>query len=435
MMNTITWKAECRSLAFVLLILALIGWYVNLVHWFLLAGSLSYVVWTFYQLRRMHLWLTQTDSLSPPESIGFWGEVFDSIYRRQRQSIEENVRLQAVVNYLQASFASLDDGAVMIDKRGYIEWSNQAASELLGLRYPEDRRQQIANLIRCPEFSRYFEADKYEAALQMVSPHNNIYHLQINIKHFGEGSRLLFARDITETNRLQQMRTDFIANVSHELRTPLTVIKGYLETFAQYGFLDRENAVGECRSKRMIGQMVAQSNRMEMLVNGLMVLARLESVPEVDNLELVMIFPMLSSIREEVLAAVKGARSIRIECDENSQIRGNSFELRSAFNNLVMNAAKYTQTGGEITVRWRQRSKSATLEVADNGEGIESYHIPRLTERFYRVDKSRASETGGAGLGLAIVKHILLRHKAHLTVTSRLGEGSVFCCEFPMPID
>lgn len=416
-----------------MIIFGAIGWRVNLLPWFLLVVSLSYVVWTLYQLHRMHLWSTQAESISPPESIGFWGEVFDSVYRRQRQNAEENDRLQAAVNYLQASFASLDDGAVMIDERGHIEWSNFAASELLGLRYPEDRRQQIGNLIRSPDFSDYFDARDYKVPLLMVSSHNSIYHLQINIKNFGEGSRLLFARDITETSRLQQMRTDFIANVSHELRTPLTVIKGYLETFAQYGFLDRENVSSEGRSKRMIEQMTAQSNRMEMLVNGLMVLARLESVPEVDNLEPVMLLPMLSSIREEVLAAVKGERNIRIECDEDSQVRGNSFELRSAFNNLVMNAAKYTQTGGEITVRWQMSRQSATLEVEDNGEGIDSYHIPRLTERFYRVDKSRASETGGAGLGLAIVKHILLRHKAHLTVTSRPGEGSVFRCEFPLP--
>jgi two-component system phosphate regulon sensor histidine kinase PhoR len=434
-MHTIDWKTECRSLALLLAVSALVGWYVGLLPWFLFVGTLGYVVWTLLQLRRMHLWLNQKENTSPPESIGFWGEVFDSIYRRQRQRDEENERLQAAVHYLQASFASLDDGAVMIDERGNIEWSNQAASELLGLRYPEDRRQQISNLIRSPEFSQYFEANDYTFPLQIVSSHNSLYHLQIMIKHFGEGSRLLFARDITETNRLQQMRTDFIANVSHELRTPLTVIKGYLETFAEYGFSDEKNSVGESRSKRMVAQMVAQSDRMEMLVKGLMVLARLESVPEVANLEPVMLFPMLSSIREEVLTAVTGERIIRIECDENSQIRGNSFELRSAFSNLVMNAAKYTQPGSEIVVRWQVGSRSAALEVEDNGEGIDSYHIPRLTERFYRVDKSRASETGGAGLGLAIVKHILLRHKAHLTVTSSLGEGSVFRCEFSLPVD
>ncbi len=435
-MHNVDWKIECRNLGLILLLAGLVGWAVGLLPWLLFFSSLAYIGWTLFQLQRIQSWLSQKADTYPPESKGLWGDVLDGIYRLQRQGQEERLRLQAAVDYLQDSFASLDDGAVMIDKRGNIEWSNVAAEKLLGLRYPDDQSQQLVNLIRSPEFIRYFEGDEYSNSLLIDSPHNSHYQLQISISYFGRGSRLLFARDVTENNRLQQMRKDFVANVSHELRTPLTVINGYLETLSenignQGNVQSIDITPNELRWRRAVDQMLNQSRRMEGLIKDLIALSKLESISEDGKDRPLEVEPMLQAIREEVLTAFKGKREINLECDSSLRLVGNSDELRSAFANLVMNAAKYSYGDGVITIRWYGDTRHCYLEVEDNGEGIDDIHLPRLTERFYRVDKSRSIETGGTGLGLAIVKHILLRHQAELKIRSTLGEGSTFTCEFP----
>lgn len=427
-MHNYDWKLECRNIGWILLLAGGLGWIMGSVPWLLFIACSAYLGWSVYQLQRIHQWLSVQDPSDPPEAKGLWGDVFDGIYRLQRQGREERVRLQATVDYLQDSFASLDDGAVMLDQQGNIEWSNQAAENLLGLRFHDDTDQQLVNLVRTPEFIRYFESGDYSSSLQMTSPYNTNYELQINITHFGKGSRLLFARDITETNRLQQMRKDFVANVSHELRTPLTVINGYLETLAD----SQSELTGELRWRRAIDQMLNQCHRMEALIKDLIVLSRLESVPDAIDPQPVAIRPLLDAIRDEVTTAVDGYRNISIEADDSLKLLGSSDELHSAFANLVMNAAKYTADNGDISIRWYCDKNNAYLSVEDNGEGIDSYHLPRLTERFYRVDKSRSIETGGTGLGLAIVKHILLHHHAELKITSHVGEGSKFCCVFPL---
>jgi two-component system phosphate regulon sensor histidine kinase PhoR len=221
------------------------------------------------------------------------------------------------------------------------------------------------------------------------------------------------------------MRKEFVANVSHELRTPLTVINGYLET------LNESKTMDELRWRRAISQMLNQSHRMEALIKDLMVLSRLESVSVTNNHVAVDIKPMLVSIKEETLAVFRANLTINIDCDESIRLLGNPDELRSAFTNLIINAAKYTQQDGLISIRWYSDERHAYLEVEDDGEGIDAYHLPRITERFYRVDKSRSVETGGTGLGLAIVKHILLRHQAELKISSEPDNGSTFCCVFP----
>ncbi|WP_101760409.1 phosphate regulon sensor histidine kinase PhoR [Oceanicoccus sp. KOV_DT_Chl] len=428
-MHTVDWKIECRNLLLLLVLAALIGWPFSLLLPAVLLTTLVYIAWTFYQLRRIQKWLDQSIDLAPPESTGLWGEVFDGIYQLQRRAKEEHERLKAAVSYLQDSFASLEDGAVLIDTRGNIEWSNAAAEKFLGLRFPEDTKQQLVNLIRTPDFIRYFDGNDYVQPLLLTSPYNNHFKLLINITYFGQGSRLLFARDVTETDRLQQMRKDFVANVSHELRTPLTVINGYLQTLAD---ADAEQLLSDdLRWRRVIQQMLSQSQRMETLIHDLITLSRLESVPEAQEQPPIFIRPIIEAIREEVLAAVTTERHITIECDDSLQLQGSSDEIHSAFANLIMNAAKYTHDGGHINVRWYRSLQGACLEVVDDGGGIEAHHLHRLTERFYRVDNSRSIETGGTGLGLAIVKHILLRHQAELKISSTVGEGSTFCCLFP----
>ena len=425
-MHNVDWKVEVRHLAFIFSIAAIIGLITDTLAWSLWLGSLVYIAWSVFQLNRVQLWLIRKDGSEPPEAAGLWGNVLDGIYHSQRQSREERLRLQATVDYLQDSFTSLVEAAVMIDRNGDIEWSNTSAVKLLGLRFPDDTGQQLINLIRSPEFIRYFEGQEYQQPLEMLSPVSNDVHLQVQITFFGKGSRLLFARDITHTHRLQEMRKDFVGNVSHELRTPLTVITGYLENLA-------DSPLGaDKRWRRAIDQMLAQSTRMENLVKDLIALTRLEAVPEVVEQNRIEVCPLLNMIREEVISVAIGQRDVSIDCDNSLSLIGHGEELRSAFTNLMMNAAKYTNEGDRIEVRWYAEGEYAYLSVKDNGVGIEPQHLPRLTERFYRVDKSRTSETGGTGLGLAIVKHILLHHQGELRIESELGKGSTFTCVFPL---
>lgn len=425
-MHNTDWKIELKHLFVILLCMSIPGWIFNAQSQFLLLGCLLYIAWTLFQLNRVQHWLSIETDQDPPESRGLWGDVYDGIYRLQREGRQERDRLQASVDYLQDSFASLDDAAVMIDKRGHIEWSNNAAERLLGLKYPSDKGGLLVNLIRAPEFIQYFETKDYLNPLDMVSPHHSELALQIHLTLFGKGSRLLFARDVTHTHRLEEMRKDFVANVSHELRTPLTVINGYLETLADYDYVEH------AQLKKAIQQMLGQSRRMETLIKDLILLSRLESVPEPLAEKQIDLESMLEMIREEVIAARKGKGLVTVNCDPDLPLYGHSEELYSAFANLVMNAAKYADEDGEIVIRWHKDGHHARLDVTDTGVGIEAHHLSRLTERFYRVDNSRSIDTGGTGLGLAIVKHVLLRHHAELKIESQLGEGSTFSCIFPL---
>lgn len=421
-------KPELIRLALWLLLALVIGWPLGVAGWALALVALAYCGYYSYHLWRLLRWLRleADDAKEPPEAKGVWGDIYDQIYHWQRRNRTARERLSAQINYIQESFMSLPYGVVMLDPDANIEWCNVAAEQLFGLRQPEDQGQQLLNLVRDPSFVEYFEAEQYKRPLEFESPYNRRIYLQVHVSFFGQRSRLLFARDITQTRKLEQMRKDFVANVSHELRTPLTVINGYLETFA-------DSLEGTSpRWKRAVEQMLAQSKRMQNLVNDLILLSRLETVPQDSQQDRLELLPMLKAIREEALASVTTSREITIECDETLSLVGHRDELRSAFANIIYNAAKYTEPGGSIQIRWFADSDGAYLQVEDDGIGIEAEHIPRLTERFYRVDNSRSIETGGTGLGLAIVKHVLLRHQAKLEVTSTPGKGTCFTCVFPL---
>lgn len=425
-MLTNDWKSELYRLLLWLGAALVVGWLLDLIPWALALAACGFCARSIYHLHVLQRWLSQSDSSEPPEAGGLWGEVMDSLYRLQQKDRRERVRLRALISYLRESFMSLPYGAVMIDPDGNIEWSNKAAESLLGLRFPEDTGQQILNLVRVPEFVAYFEGEDYSRPLELVSPYRGNSYLQFHITFFGKRSRLLFVRDITQTYRLEQMRKDFVANVSHELRTPLTVINGYLETFSD------SVGGGNPRWRRALDQMLAQSRRMQTLINDLLLLSRLETLPQASEQETIAVRPLLEMIREEALASVSSKREITIECDDTLALVGDRTELHSAFANIVFNAAKYTDEGGKINLRWYADREHAFLQVEDNGIGIEAEHIPRLTERFYRVDKSRSIDTGGTGLGLAIVKHVLIRHDGQLNVVSKPGAGSCFTCLFPL---
>ncbi|MCZ4320560.1 phosphate regulon sensor histidine kinase PhoR [Pseudomonas anguilliseptica] len=395
--------------------------------WTLLLGLAGYLGWHLQQLLRLHKWLrTRQGDEAPPDGYGLWGEVFDSIYHLQRRDQKVRGRLQAVIDRVQESTAALKDAVVMLDRDGNLEWWNIAAEKLLGLKTPQDSGQQITNLVRDPRFIEYFENHNYNEPLELPSPVSDRLRLQFHITQYGNREHLMLVRDITRLYQLEQMRKDFVANVSHELRTPLTVIAGYLETL-----LDNVEDVNP-RWLRALQQMQQQGGRMQNLLNDLLLLAKLEATDYPSDNQPVAVDLLLLSIKNDA-QALSGERHHRIslEADPHLKLKGSETELRSAFSNLVFNAVKYTPDEGSIQIRWWGDEQGAHLSVQDSGLGIEAKHLPRLTERFYRVDSSRASNTGGTGLGLAIVKHVLLRHRARLDIVSNLGKGSTFTCHFP----
>jgi len=405
----------------------LIGLVTGYYGWSLAAGVALYLGWTLKQLLRLHDWLRnhQPDE-APPDGYGLWGEVFDSIYHLQRRDQRVRGRLQAVIDRVQESTAALKDAVVMLDSEGNLEWWNRAAETLLGLKTPQDSGQPVTNLVRHPRFKEYFEQDNYAEPLDIPSPVNDHLRIQLYITRYGNNEHLMLVRDVTRLHQLEQMRKDFIANVSHELRTPLTVICGYLETL-----LDNVDDVNP-RWKRPLSQMQQQGERMQTLLNDLLLLAKLEATDYPSDNQPVPIDSLLRTIKNDA-QALSGQRNqtITLDVEADVALKGSETELRSAFSNLVFNAVKYTQDGGHIRIRWWSDGSGAHLSVQDSGVGIDSKHLPRLTERFYRVDSSRNASTGGTGLGLAIVKHVLLRHRARLEISSVLGHGSTFTCHFP----
>lgn len=399
--------------------------------WLGLAGILSaYLLWSLRQLLRLLAWLEHNalTPLEPPESHGLWGAIFDGIYRVQKRQKGSHERLKNMVDRIQESTAALAEGIVMADAQGNLEWWNPAAGDLLGLNMPSDRGRLITNLVRDPRFLDYFDSGHYQEAIELASPVSRERQLQITVTVYGTGSRLLFIRDITRINQLETMRKDFVANVSHELRTPLTVISGYLETF-----LDNEPLLESLPKvwPRALQRMQDQAVRMQNLVKDLLLLSRLESATPCEENPIIL-SALLNKIVDDA-RALSGSKGhiITLESAQDICLKGCQSELYSALSNLIFNAVRYTQPGGHIHIKTEITDQGGCIHIEDNGTGIDPVHIPRLTERFYRVDKGRSLESGGTGLGLAIVKHVLLRHKAQLTITSHPGQGSCFSCHFP----
>ena len=416
-----------RHLLLILLACGLLGLISGQYAWALVLGLGAYLLWHIKQLLRLHQWLrTRQPDEAPPEGYGLWGEVFDNIYHLQRRDQRVRGRLQAVIDRVQESTAALRDAVIMLDNEGNLEWWNRAAEQLLGLKTPQDSGQSITNLVRHPRFKEYFEAGNFQEDLELHSPVDDRQRLQMQITRYGNNEHLMFVRDVTRLHQLEQMRKDFIANVSHELRTPLTVIAGYLETL-----LDNVEEVNP-RWLRALQQMQQQGARMQNLLNDLLLLAKLEATDYPSDNQPVAVDLLLLSIKNDA-QALSGNRNHRIslEADASLRLKGSEAELRSAFSNLVFNAVKYSPDESEIRIRWWGDDQGGHFSVADSGIGIEAKHLPRLTERFYRVDSSRSSSTGGTGLGLAIVKHVLLRHRARLDIASVPGKGSTFTCQFP----
>lgn len=416
--------AELKRLAWLMVIAMIIGWLSGALAVCLVLAGVAYIGWLLWQMRRLHIWLARNDEAEhPPETDGLWGDIFDSIYHLQRRHQHEKQELQAVVNRIQETTSALRDGVILLDQRGHLDFWNPAAQRLLGF-HARDQGLSVINFVRHPRFVSYFESGEYSDPLELPSPRFNAKQLQFQITRFGKNERLIVVRDVTRIHNLEQMRQDFVANVSHELRTPLTVINGYLETLADHN--------DKPAWDRPLQQMQQQARRMALLINDLLLLSQLETTDSGVNLKNIALGPMLAVIRSEAMAlGSEKSQQILLECEPDLYLSGNEKELHSAFSNLVINAVKYTPEQGTIAMKLWQDKSRLYFSVTDNGPGIEQKHIPRLTERFYRVDASRNSGTGGTGLGLAIVKHVLLRHDAELKISSEPGKGSVFTCEFP----
>ncbi|MBR9828947.1 MAG: phosphate regulon sensor histidine kinase PhoR [Oceanospirillales bacterium] len=417
-----------HTLLLSLLLFAAVGLIAGTLLGHTLAGlSLGVIVWSLRQVRqfnRLTEWLHREDGSEPPEADGAWGDLFDELARMQKRGSAREQSLRGIISRFQQSSAALTDAIVIIDNQNNLEWWNRAADRLLGLKATSDRGKPLMNLLRDPRFVRYFRKGHYQEPLDLPSPVKAELQLQYQITKFGQGDRLLVARDITRLMRLEHTRQDFVANASHELRTPLTVIRGYLETF-----LDQELPKP---LQRALGQMQQQAQRMESLVTDLLLLSRLEASHHISDEHPILIHPLIRQIHQdaEALASGRGHRFV-LDIDPEYDLLGQRNELQSAFSNLVFNAVRYTPDNGIITLRWWTDALGGHFAVTDNGIGIEPMHIPRLTERFYRIDESRSSASGGTGLGLAIVKHVLVRHDAHLDIHSTRGKGSTFTCHFP----
>ena len=358
-----------------------------------------------------------------PEGRGAWDSVLTALHRHERDGRRrEQLLADALMRFRRAAQA-LPDGVVILDAQNRIEWLNDTAASQLGLDARTDLGQSIANLIRAPAFVDYLARGRHGEGSAVSVPIGSDGLLALQLIPYGASQKLLLARDITQAERLETMRRDFVADVSHELRTPLTVLVGFLETV-------RELKLDPQRTRDYLGMMQEQAARMHRIIEDLLTLSVLESAPPPTG-ERVRVKPLLERLHADAQALSGGRHAISLSGAPEVDILGSEAELSSAFGNLVTNAVRYTPQGGEVRLLWRDGPEGASFAVEDTGIGIAPEHIPRLTERFYRVDRSRSRETGGTGLGLAIVKHALARHQASLEVESKQGSGSRFTARFP----
>lgn len=389
-------------------------------------GSAGYLCWLFIQIYQLEKWIYRARQTSAPakeELHGVWADIGYDVQLLLARHEKEKQRLQAVVHRVQEMTTALTDAVILVDHRSNMEWWNKAAEQLFDFR-DVDLGHKLTNLIRHPKFIHYFDQKSYAMPLELTMWRKD-QHLEFQVHTFGEGERLVIVRDITRLFKLEQMRKDFVANVSHELRTPLTVIRGYLETLADSPQLPKP-------WHKIIQQMEQQSQRMTLLINDLITLAKLETDQKEPATSPIAVAHLVDSVLTDALS-LSGSLQHQLTAsgDRDLALIGSERELRSAISNLVVNAINYSPAGSRVEVRYEREAGGAVVRVRDQGIGIDSKHIPRLTERFYRVDASRSAASGGTGLGLAIVKHVLLRHNAELTITSQGGKGSEFSCHFP----
>ena len=393
--------------------------------WGGLAGALgAHLLWQLANLFRLDWWVRHRSFADPPEFGGIWGEVVTQVVRLHRRKRYHKQRFIKLVRQIQRSTAALPDGVVILNAQREITFFNRTAGRLLNLRGAQDQGLRIDNLLRQPQFARYLDSADYNNAVVLQPDMGVENYLALQVVPYGEGQQLLLVRDVSRQMRLENMRKDFVANASHELRSPLSVVAGYLETLAHDPALHEE-------LRGPVNEMRRQAERMTSIIQDLLALSKLEESDEIVGGTYIDVPALLAVLRKDVLARPVHPREVRIKIEASAVLRGDEPEIHSAFSNLVDNAAKYTPPDGTVDMRWWVDEEGAHFSVTDTGIGIQPEHIPRLTERFYRVDAGRSRSTGGSGLGLAIVKHVLQRHGGTLDIRSEPGEGSTFTCHFP----
>ncbi|MEO5626514.1 MAG: phosphate regulon sensor histidine kinase PhoR [Dokdonella sp.] len=414
------WRASGWHFAsFTLLALALGAWLRALPQTLLVLAA-GMIVFGIFKLSRLARLLTSRRRLPASDGRGIWDEIQNLVRGRQRAARDDKRRLMRQLRSFRDAAAAMPDAVVALDLDRRIEWFNTAAGSLLGLKYPQDISGHLTNLVRAPRFAEWLRGDAAEPLTDLASPTDENLRLSLRLIRYADDRALLVARDVSQLVRLEQVRRDFVANVSHELRTPLTVVHGYLDMIEPEQIPEYEPILHELR---------IQSRRMTQIVEDLLTLSRLEAQNDLP-LERVSLRSLLEALRREAVALSHGQHEIVTELRGHHDLSGSAKELHSAFSNLVTNAVRYTPAGGRITLRWENSDDGARLSVIDTGQGISPQHLPRLTERFYRVSTSRSRDTGGTGLGLSIVKHVLQLHHARLDITSEPGVGSTFACVF-----
>jgi len=382
------------------------------------------LLWQMQRLARVLRWLRADRMDQAPEFGGPWGDLVAMVSRLQRRRQYHKARLLRLLRELRRSTTAMPDGVVVLSPLAEILWFNRTAGRLLGLRGKSDVGLRIDNLVRHPDFVRYLRSEQHDHPVTVRSSAIAEQFLSIQIVSYGAGQLLMLVRDVTRQARLEAMRKDFVANASHELRSPLTVIAGYLETLAQDDSVPADIA-GPLREMRR------QAQRMTVIVRDLLELSTLEASEEPVPGEPIDVGALLAQLRRDADGRPGAHPALSVLVESEARLRGEESQIHSAFRNLLDNALKYTPATGQVQMRWWTDAAGGHFSVSDTGIGIPAEHLPRLTERFYRVDSGRSRATGGSGLGLAIVKHALQRHGGELRIESTEGRGSVFTCDFP----
>lgn len=417
------YRTELQRIALIAIGLLVAGTLAGNVTGALSLGGFAYLIWNLRHVREVLRWLEREDGSYPPASLGIWDDLTEYVYRLRRKNRATEASLRALTERVVLLTAALDEGMMTLASNGTLEWFNPAATTLLKLR-KDDRGQPITNLVRDPAFRRFIRKKDFSHTLELLSSDDRTS-LLFSGALFGQGEIVLVVRDVTRLRQLENMRKDFVANISHELRTPLTVLSGYLESL--------EDSATDLPPvwQRALRSMSQQTQRMNNLSNDLLMLSRMESLDARNDPRPVTLKPLLEQVVADARDIAGDSFRLTLHCPESIALLGDSGELTSVFSNLVVNAVRHNHRGAHIDVS-AELDDELRVTVSDNGVGIDPKHLPRLTERFYRAESSRSSDTGGTGLGLAIVKHALNRHDATLEIRSALGKGSRFICHFPL---
>ncbi|MCL5049075.1 MAG: phosphate regulon sensor histidine kinase PhoR [Firmicutes bacterium] len=409
-----------RLLAWVLPF-ALVGWLVDMLWPALAIAFAGAVVWNLFYFHRLNHWLWQSRTMLPPQAPGAWSDIYDGIYRTLRRAQIKRRQLSVLLQRFRQAAEAIPDAAFVIESDGTLVWSNKLAQIYFGLRWPADRGIRITNLIRYPRFLKYFEIADFDEPITILDPAGEQREIEMRFMPYTDTQLLVIARDITQLRKLERLRKDFVANVSHELKTPLTVMNGYLELLQ-----DPEN-VPPAMVKKAVHDMNLQNQRMQKMVEQLLTLSRMEGQMQDTFTKKVAMVLLIQEVVTELQPIIQ-AKNINLHLDLSAgdAVLGNEEKLRAACSNLITNAIKYGKENGHLRVAWYRVGQFAEFSVEDDGAGIESEHLPRLTERFYRVEKDRNSATGGTGLGLSIVKHALEHHRSYLQIESAPNQGSRF---------